>query len=361
MPRAALGALVAPLFVTLFRAGLLPEAHALLVGAQQQLGRRRDACVPAVEGARNPARELARRIGRTIPLIYGGGALGAVAAMRWKADVNENAKAPAFWNTHPELDHNEICGWGQHGDVTRQVLTLVELRHGFEHERLGAPLRRDTRARSRSAWRRCSRCRPRGRTASPSCSTSCTSATGSAATWRSRTTWIRARSPPSPRSRTTWREADARDRPGRGSVHLRHHRHGPAGREAVGVGDPLDAAPTGPTWARCSTSAAGKRLSLQMHDEKLESWFLMQGRAKVVWDDGSGELVETELEPGLGYSCCDRPAAPARRDHRLRRARGVDPRDRHHVPARGRLRPARRDRVRPRRARPRLGHALIVR
>jgi glucose/mannose-6-phosphate isomerase len=136
MPRAALGAFVAPLFVTLFRAGLLPEAHALLVGAQTQHGRRRDACVPAVEGARNPARELARRIGRTIPLVYGGGALGAVAAMRWKADVNENAKAPAFWNTHPELDHNEICGWGQHGDVTRQLLTLVELRHGFEHERL---------------------------------------------------------------------------------------------------------------------------------------------------------------------------------------------------------------------------------
>jgi glucose/mannose-6-phosphate isomerase len=136
MPRSALGALVAPLFVTLFRMRLLPSAHALLVEAQQQLGQRRDACVPAVEGARNPAREIARRIGRTIPLIHGGGALGAVAAMRWKTDVNENAKAPAFWNTHPELDHNELCGWGQHGDVTRQLFTLVELRHGFEHPRL---------------------------------------------------------------------------------------------------------------------------------------------------------------------------------------------------------------------------------
>ena len=48
---------------------------------------------------------------------------------------------------------------------------------------------------------------------------------------------------------------------------------------------------------------AGKRLSLQVHDAKTESWFLMSGRAKVVWDDGTGELVETELEPGLGYSC----------------------------------------------------------
>jgi glucose/mannose-6-phosphate isomerase len=92
--------------------------------------------MPEVTGAANPAREIARRIDRTIPLVYGGGALGAVAAMRWKCGVNENAKAPAFWNQYPELDHNEICGWGQHGDVTRQLLTLIELRHGFEHERL---------------------------------------------------------------------------------------------------------------------------------------------------------------------------------------------------------------------------------
>ncbi len=136
MPRAALGALVAPLFVALFRMGLMPQAHALLVKAQEQLAHRRDRCRPEVTGAANPARELARQIDRTIPLIYGGGAIGAVAAMRWKCDVNENAKAPAFWAAHPELDHNEICGFGQHGDVTRQVFTLIELRHGSEHERL---------------------------------------------------------------------------------------------------------------------------------------------------------------------------------------------------------------------------------
>jgi glucose/mannose-6-phosphate isomerase len=136
MPRAALGALVAPLFVVLFRVGLYPEAHASLVKAQEQLARRRDQCRPEIAGAKNPARELARKIGRTIPLIHGGGALGAVAARRWKCDVNENAKAPAFWAAYPEANHNEISGWGQQGDVTRQVLTLVQLRHGFEHGRL---------------------------------------------------------------------------------------------------------------------------------------------------------------------------------------------------------------------------------
>ncbi|MGH8993778.1 MAG: SIS domain-containing protein, partial [Acidimicrobiia bacterium] len=137
MPRAALGHLATPLFVVCERLGLLPGATAWVEAARAQAGARRDACHPRVEGPANPARELARRIGRTFPLVWGTGALGAVAAYRWKADVNENAKAPAFWGAFPELDHNEICGFGQHGDVTRQVVTLVELRHDFEHARLG--------------------------------------------------------------------------------------------------------------------------------------------------------------------------------------------------------------------------------
>jgi len=56
-----------------------------------------------------------------------------VAALRWKTQVNENAKAPAFAQAIPEMCHNEVCGWGQHGDMTRQVFTLVELRHDEEH------------------------------------------------------------------------------------------------------------------------------------------------------------------------------------------------------------------------------------
>ena len=48
---------------------------------------------------------------------------------------------------------------------------------------------------------------------------------------------------------------------------------------------------------------AGKRLSLQVHDKKQESWYLLNGRAKVIWDNNLGELIETELENGKGYSC----------------------------------------------------------
>lgn len=46
----------------------------------------------------------------------------------------------------------------------------------------------------------------------------------------------------------------------------------------------------------------GARLSLQQHDLKGESWFIMNGRAKVIWDDPEGNLIETELQPGQGYT-----------------------------------------------------------
>ncbi len=47
---------------------------------------------------------------------------------------------------------------------------------------------------------------------------------------------------------------------------------------------------------------AGQRMSLQIHDQKQESWFMMSGRAKVIWENQNGELVESELKPGQGYS-----------------------------------------------------------
>ena len=47
---------------------------------------------------------------------------------------------------------------------------------------------------------------------------------------------------------------------------------------------------------------SGARLSLQLHDKKQESWFLMGGKAAVVWEDEKGALKQTELEPGKGYT-----------------------------------------------------------
>jgi glucose/mannose-6-phosphate isomerase len=128
-PRTAVGALAVPPLVVLEQVGLFPGATQWIDLAVEQLKKRRD---QLMAGA-GPAAEIARRIGRTIPLIQSSGALGNAAGQRWKTQINEMAKAPAFWSVSPELCHNELQGWGQHGDVTRQLFTLVQLRHDSEH------------------------------------------------------------------------------------------------------------------------------------------------------------------------------------------------------------------------------------
>ncbi len=57
------------------------------------------------------AKALARSLHNTVPQIAGAG-LTAPIAYRWKTQINENAGAPAFASELPELDHNEIVGWG---------------------------------------------------------------------------------------------------------------------------------------------------------------------------------------------------------------------------------------------------------
>jgi len=130
-PRTAVAAMSIPPLIVLEDLGLFRGARTWIAEAVGHLKGRRDQLVGA--GDASEAAALARRIGRTWPLIQGGGRLGSAAALRWKTQVNENAKAPAFWSPQPELCHNEICGWGQHGDVSRQLLTLIQLRHDGEH------------------------------------------------------------------------------------------------------------------------------------------------------------------------------------------------------------------------------------
>ena len=56
------------------------------------------------------AKRLARALHGTTPQIAGAG-LTAPIAYRWKTQLNENAKSPAFASELPELDHNELVGW----------------------------------------------------------------------------------------------------------------------------------------------------------------------------------------------------------------------------------------------------------
>ncbi len=132
--RAALGSLAIPPLVVLERVGLFTGASVWVSDAVDVLAARRDELV--ADGS--PAEQLARRLAGRFPLVYGGGPVGGVAAARWKQRMNADAKTPAFWGQLPDMRHHELAGWGQHGDITRQLLAMVLLRHDYEHPQVDA-------------------------------------------------------------------------------------------------------------------------------------------------------------------------------------------------------------------------------
>lgn len=130
-PRAALLRLLVPLVVVLSRFGVIPDAAADLDDARAAVGRAVAANEPAVPADANPAKNLAAGLLGTVPVFWGA-ELTAAVAQRFKGQINENAKTPAYWGVLPEVDHNEICGFagmGEFGPMNRLVLLRDEHHH----------------------------------------------------------------------------------------------------------------------------------------------------------------------------------------------------------------------------------------
>ena len=88
------------------------------------------------------AAEIAARLDGRLPVVYGAD-LTAPVARRWKTQVNENAKLPAFFSELPEADHNELCGW--RGRRAAHRLAAVFLEDSRPAPARAPPLRADRR------------------------------------------------------------------------------------------------------------------------------------------------------------------------------------------------------------------------
>jgi len=134
MPRCAVGAMSIPLLVALDLIGVINGVDEQIDEAVATLRRR---CVSIGEGA-DVSKTIVTEIGSRIPLIYGGGKLGEVAAARFKNQINEIAKSPAFFNSLPEMCHNEMAGWGTADTPKELNIVPIHLRHSYEHQRLAS-------------------------------------------------------------------------------------------------------------------------------------------------------------------------------------------------------------------------------
>jgi glucose/mannose-6-phosphate isomerase len=131
-PRTALGFMMIPVLYACTKLKVLHDqdfegAFALLDRMSKELN---------VEGSDTSAKELARALHGNVPILYGLGVWQGLIANRWRSQINENSKQLAFFNSYPELDHNEILGWVNASKMGVGKFVGVRLQDGRESAKM---------------------------------------------------------------------------------------------------------------------------------------------------------------------------------------------------------------------------------
>lgn len=82
------------------------------------------------EDYQEPAKVLAKKLKNKIPIIYSSERNQGIS-YNWKVKLNEGGKIPAFTNVFPELNHNEMIGFGK-----GQNFNFIFLRDLEDHPRI---------------------------------------------------------------------------------------------------------------------------------------------------------------------------------------------------------------------------------
>lgn len=131
-PRCAFGYLFIPMVVFLSRLGFISDQSENLEDSIRTISETTNV-LSLSEG--NLAKQLAHLLYNRIPIIYASQNCFDIVAMRWKGQFNENSKMMAFYNVIPEMNHNEIVGWGIPLDITRRCVVIM-LSHNAEFEKI---------------------------------------------------------------------------------------------------------------------------------------------------------------------------------------------------------------------------------
>ena len=109
-PRSSMWALAVPLLVMASRFGLLDlgPGDESLEAAALQLESMAALCGPERESFTNPGKSLAAELAGSLPMVWGTGQVGPVAALRAVCQLAENAKLPAIAGALPEAHHNQV-------------------------------------------------------------------------------------------------------------------------------------------------------------------------------------------------------------------------------------------------------------
>jgi glucose/mannose-6-phosphate isomerase len=137
-PRAAFWSLVVPVLSAAEAAGVLRPLRSQVAAAADALDADAAELGPAVPTAANPAKQAALRLAGKLPVVWGTGQLGVVAATRFRTQCNENAKVSVVSAAVPEADHNDVMGLEPGLGPGRELVLLRD--PPGEHQRDGLRL-----------------------------------------------------------------------------------------------------------------------------------------------------------------------------------------------------------------------------
>jgi glucose/mannose-6-phosphate isomerase len=110
-PRAALGYSFFPMLGAIEKVFPVPDQSMAVKEALSVIKKSIDAYRREVPLKSNVAKKLATACQKKLPIIYTAHERMEVVGLRWRAQMQENAKVLAWSNVVPEMNHNEIVGW----------------------------------------------------------------------------------------------------------------------------------------------------------------------------------------------------------------------------------------------------------
>lgn len=124
-----------PMVYFLTKLGLIPDQSGNFDETVRLISKSAVELATDIPTVNNKAKQLAIALYNKIPVIYAPQSHFDVVAMRWKGQINENSKAFAFCGVIPEMNHNEIVGWGMPQDVTWRCVVII-LTHSEESAKI---------------------------------------------------------------------------------------------------------------------------------------------------------------------------------------------------------------------------------
>ena len=131
-PRAALGYSSVMLLSALRVLGLVPDMTGPLLETVDLLNGLVARYGPGTPEQSNEAKRIALSVHGRLIAVYASSALMDPAAVRWRGQIEENAKNLAFHHLLPEMNHNELVGW-ELPDRLLQQIGVVFLRDRADH------------------------------------------------------------------------------------------------------------------------------------------------------------------------------------------------------------------------------------